>query len=66
MKLRLLGLAFFLAALASAHHSLAATYLEKEVKLDGKLPTKMAWCSAGRSSGAVPANSARPASSATR
>lgn len=37
MKLRLLGLAFFLAALAYAHHSLAATYLDKEVKLEGKI-----------------------------
>jgi len=39
MKIKLLAIAgaFLLAATASAHHSLAATYLDKEVKLDGKI-----------------------------
>ncbi len=39
MKATLLAIAgaFLLALTASAHHSLAATYLDKEVKLDGKI-----------------------------
>jgi hypothetical protein len=37
MKWKLLGLGLWLAAAAFAHHSLAATYLDKEVKLDGKI-----------------------------
>ena len=37
MKLKLLGLAMCMTALGSAHHSLAATYLDKEVKLEGKI-----------------------------
>ncbi len=39
MKAKLLAIAgaFLLALTASAHHSLAATYLDKEVKLEGKI-----------------------------
>src|SRR5690348_11906985 len=39
MKIKWLAIAgaFLLAVAASAHHSLAATYLDKEVKLDGKI-----------------------------
>jgi hypothetical protein len=39
MKIKLLAIAggLLLAVAASAHHSLAATYLDKEVKLDGKI-----------------------------
>jgi hypothetical protein len=41
MKCKLLGVVaaslLGLAVTASAHHSLAATYLDKEVKLDGKI-----------------------------
>jgi len=39
MKFKLLAIAgaLFLAMAASAHHSLAATYLDKEVKLEGKI-----------------------------
>lgn len=39
MKAKLVAIAgaFLLALTASAHHSLAATYLDKEVKLDGKI-----------------------------
>src|SRR5690348_15953481 len=32
-----LAAAFLLTGIASAHHSLAATYLDKEVKLEGKI-----------------------------
>ena len=39
MRIKLLASAgaFLLAVAAFAHHSLAATYLDKEVKLDGKI-----------------------------
>ncbi len=41
MKYKLLILAFagafFLTTTAAAHHSLAATYLDKEIKLEGKI-----------------------------
>jgi hypothetical protein len=40
MKLKIilsLSAAFLLTGIASAHHSLAATYLDKEVKLEGKI-----------------------------
>lgn len=37
MKFKLLAVAGALAMAASAHHSLAATYLDKEVKLEGKI-----------------------------
>ena len=37
MKWKLLGLGLLMAVLALAHHSLAATYLDKEVKLEGKI-----------------------------
>ena len=39
MKIKLLAFAgsLLLTVIASAHHSLAATYLDKEVKLEGKI-----------------------------